>query len=173
MKKLIVLVAMTVSLASSASMIDWKYSGVAADTDSSIYLYVGSTAPSANAFADVDALKGDANVINTGVTVGDVYNSRTKTHSYLANGSAEYDWSAGDKYYFVLVSSDEKNLYIDPTAATVAAGNIYNKGETAGTTLSTTTGASSHTYAAFAPEPTSGLLMLVGLGALALRRRRA
>ena len=32
---------------------------------------------------------------------------------------------------------------------------------------------SSVAWAAIAPEPTSGLLMLVGLGALALRRRRA
>ena len=171
MKKLLAIAAMATSLVSSASMVDWKYSGVAADTGSSIYLFVGDSAPTT--FADLDALK--AASINTGKTVTDVYNSRTKTHTYNATGSAENDWSAGDKFYYVLVSSDNQTFYVDPTAATVAAGNIYEKGSSGTGTLDTSTSASSHTYASFGggvPEPTSGLLLLVGGAMLALRRKQ-
>ena len=175
MKKLLVIAAMATSLVSSASMVDWKYSGASADTGASIYLYVGATAPTS--FESVDALKSAA--INTGETVADVYNARTKTHTYNATGSAEYDWSAGDKYYYVLVSSDNQTFYVDPSSATVAAGDIYEKGSSGTGTINTTTASTTHTYGAFGgggtdplPEPTSGLLLLVGGAVLALRRKQ-
>ena len=177
MKKLLAIAAMATTLASSAAMVDWSYVGAESDTGSSIYLFVGDSAPTT--FESLDALK--AASINTGKTVVDVYNARSKTHTYNGSGSAENDWSAGDKFYYVLVSSDNQTFYVDPSAATVAAANIYNKGEGAGATLGTTTSSTSHSYASFGggssgggdvPEPTSGLLLLVGGAMLALRRRQ-
>ena len=180
MKKLLVIAAIATSLVSSASMVDWKYSGASADTGASIYLFVGDSAPTS--FENLDALKNAS--INTGKTVVDSSNPRTGSHSYAASGSAEYDWTAGDKFYYVLVSSDNQTFYVDPTAATVAAGNIYEKGSSGTGTLDTTTGSTSHTYASFGggsggggegggvPEPTSGLLLLVGGAMLALRRKQ-
>ena len=175
MKKLLAIAAIATTLASSASMVDWKYSGAASDTGSSIYLFLGDSAPTT--FESIDALK--AASIDTGKTITDVYNSRTKTHTYNATGSAENDWSAGDKFYYVLVSSDKSTFYVDPAATTVAAANIYNKGETAGVTMNTSTGSTTHSYGAFGgggtdplPEPTSGLLLLVGGAVLALRRKQ-
>ena len=171
MKKLLAIAAMATTLVSSASMVDWSYVGAAADTGASIYLFLGDSAPTS--FENVDAIK--AASIDTGKTVTDVYNGRTKTHTYSATGSAENDWSAGDKFYYVLVSSDESTFYVDPSAATVAAGNIYEKGSSGTGTLDTITASSSHTYGAFGggvPEPTSGLLLLVGGAMLALRRKQ-
>ena len=180
MKKLLVIAAMATSLVSSASMVDWKYSGVQADTGSSIYLFVGDSAPTT--FADLDALK--AASIDTGKTVTSSYNSRTKTYSYSASGSAENDWSAGDKFYYVLVSPDNSTFYVDPAGTTLAAGNIYEKGSSSPGSMDTATGSTSHTYASFGggsggggegggvPEPTSGLLLLVGGAMLALRRKQ-
>ena len=177
MKKLLAIAAMATTLVSSASMVDWKYSGASADAGASIYLFVGATAPTS--FESLDALKNAS--INTGKTVVDSVNPRSGAHSYIGNGSAEYDWSAGDKFYYVLVSSDNQTFYVDPAAATVAAGNIYEKGSSGTGTLDTSTSSTSHSYASFGggssggggvPEPTSGLLLLVGGAMLALRRKQ-
>ena len=175
MKKLLAIAAIATTLASSASMVDWKYSGAASDTGSSIYLFLGDSAPTT--FESIDALK--AASIDTGKTITDVYNSRTKTHTYNATGSAENDWSAGDKFYYVLVSSDNQTFYVDPSAVTLTAGNIYEKGAQTPGTVDTTTASTTHTYASFGgggtdplPEPTSGLLLLVGGAVLALRRKQ-
>ena len=179
MKKLLAIAAMATTLVSSASMVDWKYSGASADTGASVYLFVGATAPTT--FESLDALKNAS--INTGKTVVDSSNPRTGSHSYAANGSAEYNWSDGDKFYYVLVSSDNSTFYVDPAGVTVAAGRIYEKGANSPGTITTTTGSSTHTYAGFSgggsgggtdplPEPTSGLLLLVGGAVLALRRKQ-
>ena len=172
MKKLLAIAAMATTLASSAAMVNWQYTGVAADMDASIYLFVGDTAPTT--IADLSALSG-AGFVNTGKTVAESTNPRSGAKSYAASGSAENDWSAGDKFYYVLVSSDNSTFYVDPAATTVTAANIYNKGETAGPTMNTSTGSTTHTYGAFGggvPEPTSGLLLLVGGAMLALRRKQ-
>ena len=180
MKKLLVLAAMTASLAASATMVDWKYSGVAADSGASIYLYVvesGSSEGAPTSFADLDAVK--AKSVDTGKTVVGSSNPRTGATSYLGNGSAERDWSNGDKFYYVLVSSD--TFYVDPTAVTVTTGDIYEKGSSSPGPIVTSTSASTHTYGGFSgggsgggdvPEPTSGLLLLVGGAMLALRRKQ-
>ena len=179
MKKLLAIAAMATTMVSTASMVDWSYVGAQADTGASIYLYLGDTAPTS--FENIDAVKSAS--VNTGKTVADVYNARTKTHAYNASGSAENDWSAGDKFYYVLVSSDEQSFFVDPAAVTIAAGNIYEKGSSSPGSIDTATGSTSHTYASFGggsggggggdvPEPTSGLLLLVGAGMLALRRRQ-
>ena len=179
MKKLLAIAAMATTLVSSASMVDWQYVGAAADKDASIYLYLGDSAPTT--FADLDAVK--ASSVNTGKTVVESTNPRSGAKSYAGSGSAERAWTAGDKFYYVLVSADESTFYVDPTGVTVAAGRIYEKGANSPGTIATTTGSTTHTYAGFSgggsgggtdplPEPTSGLLLLVGGAVLALRRKQ-
>jgi hypothetical protein len=74
---------------------------------------------------------------------------------------------ARKQYYLVIVNEDKTAMAISTTTKAI---NIQ-----AGTMNATAKwdGASQMTSYALVPEPTSGLLMLVGLGALALRRRRA
>ena len=69
--------------------------------------------------------------------------------------------------YLAVISDDGKNMAISTTTktATISTGTGNTNLKWLGTTQM-------NVYTA-APEPTSGLLMLVGLGALALRRRRA
>ena len=173
--------AVAISMAASANLVNWKYSGVEADTGASVYLYVGSEAP-----ASFDSLeKLIAASINTGESVTSTYLPRSKTYSYAAFGSAsKTDWAAGDSYYYVLVSADGSGYYVDSIKNTVASSNIYAEGEPAADQINTSS-TGSHTYAAFSgggsgggeepvtPEPTSGILLLVGGALLGLRRKRA
>ncbi|MBP3672800.1 MAG: PEP-CTERM sorting domain-containing protein [Oscillospiraceae bacterium] len=77
--------------------------------------------------------------------------------------------TAGKSYDFYLVLTDGKYQYTSATkavtaletgAANIAFGSLKTATTTAGNWVAV-------------PEPTSGLLMLVGLAGLALRRRRA
>ena len=67
--------------------------------------------------------------------------------------------AAGENY--TVVGPVQGHSFTAETAATAVASDF------------TDTAFAGATWTAMAPEPTSGLLMLVGLGALALRRRKA
>jgi hypothetical protein len=86
----------------------------------------------------------------------------------MISGSDVVESPTGRKnYYLVLVNEDNTAMAVSTTTKAI---NIQ------GGTMNATAkwdGASQMTSYALVPEPTSGLLMLVGLGALALRRRRA
>ena len=80
----------------------------------------------------------------------------------------------GDKMFFVVFTqgNDAAGSEIAWTAATDISAYDYEAGNPAPGTFAITATANSGTIAAV-PEPTSGLLVLVGLAGLALRRRRA
>lgn len=92
---------------------------------------------------------------------------------------------AATTYSFYLAVVDGNNIYFSnlaanktalapPTAQTVAFQSQNNNSTTfSGTAPSGTGFQGAGKWSVAVPEPTSGLLMLVGLGALALRRRRA
>ena len=82
-------------------------------------------------------------------------------------GNNFVDSLSGRTYFYVaFISDDGKNIAISTTTKTATMGT--GTGNTSLKWMAT----QFNTYTA-APEPTSGLLMLVGFGALALRRRRA
>ena len=100
----------------------------------------------------------------------------------ITTGS-DFNTTGGPTYYaqvvlHALVNGDPK---VEQTMTSDVGSFTFTDGTLSGKTINFTTGSgfdtasnlfSGKTWTA-APEPTSGILMLVGLGALALRRRKA
>lgn len=112
----------------------------------------------------------------SGTVASGVINANT-----AANKFSKFEQGSGSHYfYFVLVNGD--NIYLSPEKLAVAGSTDSDVQITFGsqnaTTLPKSSAAALEGYQgtglwSVAPEPTSGLLMLIGMGALALRRRRA
>ena len=111
---------------------------------------------------------------------GEYYN--TLSRKSTASGSATSDTITKDKsYYFVMVDAAGENfkaagpyagtsMVYDPSQMESAPDNTDFASSTFASASWTAVGGGSTPPI---PEPTSGILMIVGLGALALRRRKA
>ena len=81
--------------------------------------------------------------------------------------------------YFVIFSADEKNVYIGATSSVVAdtsgGQSDYSINLATSKVLRDNAGTTAYGSAGWyaVPEPTSGLLMLLGMAGLALKRKRA
>ena len=109
---------------------------------------------------------------------------------HAVNGEQSSNWefsttwdntgSNVDGYYAILALNDagDKATYMDmgtitgTTPISSTQNKLYNEGW-ADETASLTTGGYSVAVGEVVPEPTSGLLLLIGMAGLALRRRRA
>ena len=194
MKKLIIgAVAFLAAVSVNAAMVKWNSGVVFGPSDSSGTLVASSTyklADSATASMYVFAIANAtdfAKVQSDGVwaTYGDKLGTATAstsslssskfaaltTDGYAASSTAyaailfTYTDGAGKEWYLENLASVE----INDLGGDANIGNLarYNGGLSSAGQLASWGSASS------VPEPTSGLLMLVGLAGLALRRRRA
>ena len=172
MKKIIVLAAVAMAaLFVQAASLDWKYTTTAADLDKTVYVMLGDTAQ-AN-WESIDALAAES-VGNAKVTkVG--RNGYAATSTVTGSNITKSDASV----YYVIVSKD--NSSYDVTSVADMTASVYDPGnqETSpglNDSLSSsniTVSGKSFGGGGDVPEPTSGLLLLVGGAMLALRRRRA
>ena len=184
MKKLmIVMAAIALAGVAQASAFDWKtgmggqvyQAGSTSATVSGLTAYLFDAAVTSQSAA-FTALSGGTAVTSIAGKLDDASVSSGK----ITAKSTPFDWgSAGNTLtaYFVLVDGD--NFYISGTQSAAADASAtkhlsFNE-KTASQAALNTSGSYSGAgwYGAAVPEPTSGLLMLVGIGALALRRRRA
>ena len=110
--------------------------------------------------------------VGTGQAAYD-YNSTLAGGGFVTGGGTD----AGREYYMVITYNDGTKDYTYTSSAVASTGlTSTSLGSVAFTftdTTSTVAGTKNAWVAAPVPEPTSGLLVLVGFGALALRRRRA
>ena len=176
MKKIMITIAaVAFATMAKAATVDWGYTGQATEVGYTVYLYTSEIASSYESF---DQLIGSAFASGT-VVMKQV--GPNKSYKIADNSVASS--SLGDTLYYVLVSgsdattyvygsSDVSNYIYDPNQQQTSPGALALK--TSNFTNSGTIGGSSGGGdTPNVPEPTSGLLMLVGLGALALRRKRA
>ena len=182
MKKLIIIAAIALAGATQAATMSWNISNMQAagvQVGWLVALYDGSTTfdyakakdgTLAALYTDTARSTGTTGAILTGSTGNNKPNSTTP-------------FSAGDSIsaYAVIfnaatIADATQYMVSSVKSATVgAAGNNISLafGSMAGTTTANTFKNSTFVPTSGVPEPTSGLLMLVGLDALALRRRRA
>ena len=153
MKKLLILTAVIVAgVAANASTFKW---GAA-----NIYGSDGTTKFTGTASLYCDALSSSALSV-ADVASGTISNTKTEFDVASAVGDTTYD------FYFVIedngkafTSAVKPVKALDVGTANIAFGNMQSATQNAGN------------WAAV-PEPTSGLLLLLGIAGLALKRKRA
>lgn len=166
MKKLIVALALScVAMFAEAGAVKWQVYDVDAPDYGVAYLFNASTV----AFADVDTI------------VASIQDGTFAT-TYAANASKVTDIDEGEiilgnaitgvtgpvNLWMVAVDNDT-----EPTLAFV--GDVISKtlGSSGTQSYTWTYGDNTTEWTAVAPEPTSGMMLLLGMRVLALRRRRA
>lgn len=184
MKKIMIAVAIVcAAVMAQAATANWKaaaaniYDGTAdAKYSGAAYFFNADAMSQAALFALFEAstsldLTKQTGYLATGTVASGVINGNTPANQFSA-----FEQASGDhNFYFVLVNDDAMYLSATKTAAaggTDAAVSITFGSQATGSKSITEGFTSAGTWAAV-PEPTSGLLMLVGLAGLALRRRRA
>ena len=184
MKKLMMAVAIVcAAVASQAAQIDWSNSAA-----SKIYALDGTTAlaKDLNAFviALVDSKGNELSTASIGMTAGVLTGSGlTYTYTYITrNSDGDYvsgDYENGDTFTILAkmtVDGTDYEMTIGSFAITTTGDNTgketfaWSSGTYGGLADTPTVGKWS---AAAVPEPTSGLLLALGLCGLALKRKRA
>lgn len=165
MKKIMMALAVAgIGLGLNAASVSWKYTGEAADAGYSVYLYTSAVAEKYDSF---DLLVEDS-FANASVVAK---TSRGVTTYTIAANSVS-DSNLGDTLYYVLVSGDTAKTYAYGSSDISSLTFDPGAQQTAPGTLALTK-ADFSKAGQIVPEPTSGLLMLLGMAGLALRRRRA
>ena len=195
MKKLMfMLAAVATAVAAQAATVSWTISGVTekgtALTQGHVYMFFADSA--ASAASEIAAITGLAGKGATAVTAGlsgSVWDDTKKATAagnfsmgksaalggYTLPSNADLGLSGETTYYAYAVIFDTETITDASNFIVTSATSAATKGDGSSLTTNFNLGsqASATWNATAAPEPTSGLLMLVGLAGLALRRRRA
>ena len=201
MKKLMFAIAViAMAIGAQAATVDWSYEITGATTKtaygSSVSAIGDATTLTAYLFdaatweglggtvtaADLSSKSLDSSAVKYQAAVG---RGASQTHSFATADAtdaigakravSDASWGATHDFYVVLVDNSKNPAEFTATSQTLTTRGPTDSPNTTGAFASTQTALSGATWGKVSsvPEPTSGILMLVGLGALALRRRRA
>ena len=165
MKKLIMFAAITVSVMVQAASVSWKVTN-ADYKNETLYAITGLTS------SEVVALFSSTTESDWSDAVSGAESGSLNNRGVLSGASSD----VGSTMVFAIVKTGiaDGNAWA-VTGDISTSGYTYTPPDTKPSDLAVSAASFSHTgqFTASVPEPTSGLLMLVGLAGLALRRRRA
>ena len=181
MKKLFTLLAVGgLAVASQAAQLDWKYNAAKADVGQTVYVMLGTEA--VEQWENLTAVQNAAVDKGTVAQAGRVYNTQGSFNSdkvTKTSASIYYVVVAADGESFGVTSVSDMTAFVyDPTAQesspganeSLSSGNITKSGIAWGTGGGDDPGTGGGESGGV-PEPTSGILLMIGGAALALRRR--
>lgn len=185
MKKLmIVLATVAMAVAANAAAVTWQSgtvldpNGATANKSVTAYLWViDATTYDTFAANTTGKAMSDAVYAAYGSKTGDAYASKTTSKKGVADLTDDSKvYGEGASAYSVLLytygSGDDLQYMGNVGKVTLESAMDMDSGYMANFLLGTSSTATAWSTAAV-PEPTSGLLMLLGMAGLALRRRRA
>ena len=163
------------ALSANAMAVSWKYSATKDDVGQQVYLVLGDTAKAD--WADIAAVAAESAKLETkegSVAHGTVAKAGTK-YTALGDANSSLIDSKTKNYYYVLVNTAGNQFKVSDVIPGTGIYDPDNKesGEQQTITSSNFTGEWKSFSGGDVPEPTTGLLMLVGLAGLALRRKVA
>ena len=178
MKKLmVVIVAIAMAVAANAAAVSWS-SGNLTDHTGVAGSLKNSTAYTATLYIFSDSA-GTTDVTSTFGSGAQISDSTASKNGEFSGTTKDSGITSGTYYAQLVIANSEWTLTSDLAAFTYDADAVSNK------SLNFLSGAGFDTVSAklhvgganngwqSVPEPTSGLLMLLGVAGLALRRRRA
>ena len=174
MKKIMIAVAaMAMAVVANAASVDWKVSASATQVGYTAYLMAGDVVSSWESVADIQA---------AAITSGEVV--KINARNYGVSGTAtDAALTKSSNFYYILVTGDGSQYAVSEAFA--GSKFVYDMTATPPETAPAELpqfNSSSATFSDWAkadgptgdvPEPTSGLLLLVGAAALALKRKVA
>lgn len=178
MKKLLVMSAIVVvAFCANAASMNWggaicAEDGVSAPNSGTTAYLLYSDA----AFGAISEFNSATKTTNAGGTMVDQYTiTAADAAAYTFMDKYDNDWDKLNGYYAMVLVDGDKMYYntfqvTEYSSATTPTQDKMINMDWSGTEF---LGNPAKSGTVSVPEPTSGLLMLVGLGALALRRRRA
>ena len=182
MKKLLVMAAVAVAaIATNAATVNWgsgtiklpSGANAKATVTASLFIVDATTYATYAAYTDATALSDAVNAAYGSATPTATKTSTTKSIATISYG----DYSAGDSVYAVLLytTTENETAYWMGNYGTVTLESAQDVDLGQFANLMGGAGGSTATAwsTAAVPEPTSGLLMLLGMAGLALRRRLA
>ena len=166
MKKILTMgVVALAAVCANAASVDWSYTGTADQANYTVYAFSAAVAAQYDAFADLIAAAG----AGTGTVAA--HSGRTGTTYYTDNTTLS---GVSDKLYLVVVSGTDATEYKYGSVST--SGYTYNpdaQESSPGALKIPASAITSTGTIGSVPEPTSGLLLLLGVAGLALKRKRA
>ena len=180
MKKLMIMLgAIAIAAVTQAASVDWQvsYAGQGSawkDSDVVVLAFSGSDYASIISEKVVDGNKTFEVKLDAATALNGAGTKFTTNLKGTAKTAIVQSENAPDSMFWVILTdgSTEAGSAAIWTAVTDVKGSQYTPPAT-GTTIPLNAASFTNSGVVAVPEPTSGLLMLVGLAGLALRRRRA